>query len=124
MYYYSNESNTITPFVFDKNTSFNMGCIFVGIYIFIRFAAEASVFCAQLRLRIFYLRAFMFEDVEHIQRMSYSEYKQAIYYLNHPSEYDGDFAVFRDKLIEYASLDPGERLIMYYDTKFNHKERS
>jgi len=51
----------------------------------------------------------MFEDIDRIQWLEYSEYKRAIYYLNHPSEYYGDFDTFRDKLIDYSDrLEKGE----------------
>lgn len=45
----------------------------------------------------------MFDDVEQIGDMTYQEYKKAVYYFNHPDEYDGDFISFRDKVIEFAS---------------------
>lgn len=45
----------------------------------------------------------MFDDVERIERMSYAEYKQTVYYFNHPNEYDGDFIAFRDKVIDYST---------------------
>ena len=45
----------------------------------------------------------MFEDTQRIERLDYNEYKKAIYYMNHPAEYPGDFTAFRDKLIDYAT---------------------
>ena len=45
----------------------------------------------------------MFDDVEHIEDMTYQEYKKTVYYFNHPDEYEGDFVKFRDKVIEFAS---------------------
>lgn len=56
----------------------------------------------------------MFEDVENIEWLSGKEYKQAIYFFQHPEEYDGDFLLFRDKLIEYASRPQGEAIKKHY----------
>lgn len=61
-------------------------------------------FVRGLVLRIFYFWGIrMYEDVDHIEDMTYQEYKQVIYYFNHPKEYKGDFISFRDKVVEYAS---------------------
>ena len=43
----------------------------------------------------------MYEDVKQIESMSEEEYRQALYYFQHPKEYEGDFNAFRDKVIEY-----------------------
>ena len=45
----------------------------------------------------------MFDDVDRIDDMTYQEYKQVIYYLKHPAEYEGDFSLFKDKVVEFAS---------------------
>ena len=46
----------------------------------------------------------MFEDVDRIESMTAEEYRQVIYYLNHPKEYDGDYVAFREKILEFGSL--------------------
>ena len=46
----------------------------------------------------------MFEDVERIESMTQEEYRQVIYYLNHPKEYGGDYIAFRDKILAFGSL--------------------
>ena len=55
----------------------------------------------------------MFEDVEHIERMSYEEYKKAIYCLNHPKEYEGNYLAFRDKLIDYGTRTEADEVPRY-----------
>ena len=51
----------------------------------------------------------MFDDVERIEWLDYYDYKRAVYYLNHPDEYPGDFVVFREKLLDYAErIDKGK----------------
>ena len=61
--------------------------------------------CAFFIIKILPMVIIMFDDVEHIDFLSYEDYKKALYYLKHKEEYDGDFVAFRDKLIEYASRD-------------------
>ena len=58
----------------------------------------------------------MFEDVERIEHLDYREYKQAIYYMNHPREYEGDFIAFRDKLLDYAER-AGKKDFLFVKTK-------
>ena len=45
----------------------------------------------------------MFDNTERIESMTYEEYKQTVYYFNHPDEYAGDFVAFRDKVIDFVS---------------------
>ena len=45
----------------------------------------------------------MFEDVEHIESMSYDEYRQALYWLRHRDEYPGDYQLFLEKILDYGS---------------------
>lgn len=44
----------------------------------------------------------MFENVERIERMSNEEYRQVLYYFQHPKEYEGDYEAFLEKVFDYS----------------------
>ena len=63
------------------------------------------LFGAWLRAAHFFLIGDMnmFEDVEKIERMTYAEYRQVLYYFKHPDEYEGDYKAFQEKVTEFSS---------------------
>ena len=45
----------------------------------------------------------MFEDVDVIKSMFREEYRQVLYYLKHPNEYEGDYKAFLDKIVDFST---------------------
>ena len=45
----------------------------------------------------------MFENVDRIEAMSYEEYRQVLYYMKHPKEYEGDYELFLEKVIDFST---------------------
>lgn len=67
----------------------------------------------------------MFEDIERIEWLDEKDYKTAMYYFQHPVEYEGDHKAFCNKLIEYGErLKRGEALKEHYSDKFAKKKKA
>ena len=86
-----------------KNTSFFQLWVFI-FRLVVSQQQKLRVFRAWLRLRTFLFgEILMFEDVEHIESMSYDEYRQALYWLRNRDEYPGDYQLFLEKILDYGS---------------------
>lgn len=83
----------------------NTGSVLIRAFAVIRILLRSwsyVFFGAWLVRALFNFGVFMFEDIERIEWLDRDAYRRAMYYLQHPAEYNGDFDLFRRKLLDYG----------------------